>query len=79
MQYQEPLTAREHEVLVLVAQGFTNGQIADALVISEQTVRRHLNNIYAKLAVTSRLQAVIKANLLVYPEQRADSPSYEKD
>lgn len=69
MNYVEPLTAREQEVLTLVAQGFTNGQIADALVISKRTVRQHLNHIYAKLGVSSRLQAVLKANLLVYVGQ----------
>lgn len=69
MIYVEPLTPREQEVLALVAQGFTNEQIADALVISKRTVRQHLNHIYAKLGVSSRLQAVLKANLLVYVGQ----------
>jgi DNA-binding NarL/FixJ family response regulator len=51
------LTAREAEVLRLVAQGRTNRAIADALVISEKTVARHLANIFAKLDVPSRAAA----------------------
>lgn len=51
------LTAREAEVLRLVAAGGTNRDIAQALVISEHTVARHLNNIFAKLDVTTRTAA----------------------
>jgi DNA-binding CsgD family transcriptional regulator len=51
------LTARELEVLRLVAAGKTNREIASALVISERTVARHLQNIYAKLRVSSRTAA----------------------
>ena len=51
------LTAREVEVLRLVAQGRTNRAIADALVISEKTVARHLANIFTKLDVPSRAGA----------------------
>lgn len=51
------LTAREAEVLRLVAAGAKNRDIAQALVISEHTVARHLNNIFAKLDVTSRTAA----------------------
>ncbi|MEU4268277.1 LuxR C-terminal-related transcriptional regulator [Streptomyces sp. NPDC026092] len=51
------LTAREAEVLRLVAEGGTNREIAQALVISEHTVARHLNNIFAKLDVTTRTAA----------------------
>ncbi|WP_369144163.1 response regulator transcription factor [Streptomyces sp. R44] len=51
------LTAREAEVLRLVASGGTNKDIAQALVISEHTVARHLNNIFAKLGVGSRAAA----------------------
>jgi ATP/maltotriose-dependent transcriptional regulator MalT len=51
------LTARELEVLRLVAGGRSNRQIAEALVISEHTVARHLQNIFAKLGVSSRTGA----------------------
>jgi DNA-binding NarL/FixJ family response regulator len=52
------LTAREREVLDLVARGATNAVVAEALVISESTVKKHLDNIYGKLAVGSRTAAV---------------------
>ena len=58
---QGGLTARELEVLRLVAEGKTNKQVAAELVISDHTVARHLNNIYAKLAVTTRAAATAYA------------------
>jgi DNA-binding NarL/FixJ family response regulator len=51
------LTAREVEVLALVATGKTNREVAAALVISEHTVARHVQNILAKLGVSSRTAA----------------------
>jgi DNA-binding NarL/FixJ family response regulator len=51
------LTAREVEVLALVAKGNTNREISAALVISEHTVARHLQNVFAKLGVSSRTAA----------------------
>jgi DNA-binding NarL/FixJ family response regulator len=51
------LTAREVEVLSLVAQGLSNRDVAAALVLSEKTVARHLANIFSKLGVTSRTAA----------------------
>ena len=51
------LTEREVEVLRLVAQGRTNREIADALVLSEHTVRRHLQNVFGRLGVSSRAAA----------------------
>jgi DNA-binding NarL/FixJ family response regulator len=51
------LTSRELEVLRLVAAGRSNREIASALVISERTVARHLQNIFAKLRVRSRTAA----------------------
>jgi DNA-binding CsgD family transcriptional regulator len=51
------LTARELEVLRLVAKGHSNPEIAATLVLSEKTVARHLSNIFAKLDVTSRTSA----------------------
>ncbi len=55
------LTRRELEVLHLIAVGASNQQIADALVVSLSTVKTHINNIYTKLHVQSRLQAVTTA------------------
>lgn len=55
------LTARECEVLALMAEGRTNRQIADALVLSDKTVKRHLSNIFDKLGVSSRAAAVHSA------------------
>jgi ATP/maltotriose-dependent transcriptional regulator MalT len=51
------LTAREVEVLRLVAQGLTNAQVAEQLVLSPRTINTHLNNIYGKLGVPSRTAA----------------------
>ncbi|MFY9917272.1 MAG: response regulator transcription factor [Mycobacterium sp.] len=51
------MSAREVEVLRLVAAGKTNPEIAAALFVSEKTVARHLSNIFAKLDVTSRTAA----------------------
>ena len=55
------LTKRELEVLVLAARGMSNRQIADYLSLSEGTVRRHLANIYPKMGVRSRGEAVREA------------------
>lgn len=55
------LTQRELEVLRLVAEGKTNDEIASALVVSKHTVRRHVQNIFAKLGVTSRSAATAYA------------------
>jgi len=57
----EELTEREAEVLRLVAQGWCNQEIADALTISEATVRAHVSHILAKLDLASRTQAAIYA------------------
>jgi DNA-binding NarL/FixJ family response regulator len=55
------LSAREREVLELVAQAFSNAQIATHLNLTEATVKRHLRNIFVKLGAVSRLDAVNKA------------------
>jgi DNA-binding NarL/FixJ family response regulator len=57
----DSLTDREREVLVLVAQGLSNQQIADSLVVSERTARTHVSNILGKLGVESRTQAALLA------------------
>ena len=57
----EGLTAREHEVLELVAQGLDNQRIADTLHLSEKTVRNNVSMIFAKLHVADRANAVIQA------------------
>lgn len=60
----EPLSERELEVLALIAGGFANREIATKLFISQGTVKRHINNIYGKLGVNSRTQALVKARVL---------------
>jgi DNA-binding NarL/FixJ family response regulator len=55
------LTERESEVLVLVTRGKTNEEIADELFLSLKTVRNHVSNIFSKLQVADRAQAVIRA------------------
>ena len=60
----EPLSERELEVLGLIAAGLSNQEIADRLIIAPGTVKRHINNIYGKLQVGSRTQAVAVAREL---------------
>jgi DNA-binding NarL/FixJ family response regulator len=55
------LTSREHEVLELIARGLNNQAIATRLSISEKTVRNHISNIFNKLQVADRSQAIVKA------------------
>jgi DNA-binding NarL/FixJ family response regulator len=56
--HESALSDREMEVIVLVARGFSNRQVATQLHISEATIKRHLANIYEKIGVTSRSDAV---------------------
>ena len=58
---EEPLTEREVDVLKLVAQGLTNQDIAEKLVISERTVRTHVSHILDKLHLANRTQAALYA------------------
>jgi LuxR family maltose regulon positive regulatory protein len=60
----EPLTPREMEVLQLVAIGDSNQAIADQLVITVRTVKKHITNILGKLEVSNRTQAVARAREL---------------
>jgi DNA-binding NarL/FixJ family response regulator len=55
------LSEREREVLALVGQGLSNGEIAARLVISGKTVRNHITNIFAKLGVSERSEAIARA------------------
>ena len=55
------LSRREREIVSLVAQGFRNREIADKLVISEQTVKNHMHNIFEKIGVQDRLELALYA------------------
>ena len=60
----EPLTGRELEVLAGLTRGLPNKEIAAELVVSPETVKRHAANVYAKLGVSGRRQAVRRAAAL---------------
>ncbi len=55
------LTDREHDILTLIARGYTNTAIADCLYLSPKTVRNYVSNIFTKLQVADRAQAIIRA------------------
>lgn len=63
-QMVEPLSGREMEVLILLSEGNSDKKIAAALVIARETVHKHLKNIYEKLGVHSRTEAVARAREL---------------
>jgi DNA-binding NarL/FixJ family response regulator len=58
-----PLTKRETEILQLISEGKTYTQISEELFISKETAKTHIKNIYAKLQVNSKSEAIAKANL----------------
>jgi ATP/maltotriose-dependent transcriptional regulator MalT len=60
----EPLSTREQEVLYLLAGGASNQEIAETLVITLDTVKRHVSNVLSKLGVSNRPQAVSRAREL---------------
>lgn len=63
----KPLTQREREVLRLLATGTSNREIAQQLVLTIGTVKKHLSNIFAKLQAGSRTQVLAKAKALRLP------------
>ncbi len=70
-----PLSAREHEILKLAAEGLRNKAIAENLSISIRTVEGHFNSIFAKLQVNSRVEAILFAvsqNMVKLKEKRDD-------
>jgi LuxR family maltose regulon positive regulatory protein len=60
----EALTDREKEILMFLANGVSNKEMAGRIFVSENTVKFHLKNIYSKLAVANRLQAISAARQL---------------
>ncbi len=60
-EFYEALTEREQEVLRLLAEGKTNKEIAEVLIISDRTVQTHLSNIFSKMGVSTRTEAVLES------------------
>lgn len=61
LELSEPLTERELDVLKLLANGFSNGEIAESLKLSEGTVRNYLSTLFSKLGVSDRTKAAVLA------------------
>ena len=69
----EPLTNREQQILELIAAGLKNHEIAEALAISSETVKKHTSSIYGKLDVRGRVEAVARARALDLLRQGSSS------
>jgi pimeloyl-ACP methyl ester carboxylesterase/DNA-binding CsgD family transcriptional regulator len=70
--FEELLSARESQVLDLIAEGLANQEIAQRLFISEKTVRNHINSIFGKLSVSTRAQAIVLAREAGLGHSRSD-------
>jgi LuxR family maltose regulon positive regulatory protein len=57
----DPLTPRELEIMRLISEGYSNPEISRELVVSLNTIKKHTSNIYGKLGVRSRTQAIVRA------------------
>jgi LuxR family maltose regulon positive regulatory protein len=60
----DPLTPRELEIMRLICRGYSNPEIASELVVTINTIKKHTSNIYGKLGVRSRTQAIARAHEL---------------
>lgn len=75
----EQLTLREQEILAMITQGLSNRDIANALVVTVGTIKWHIRQIYTKLGVRSRVQAIVRArelDLIVTGDTTADALPY---
>lgn len=73
------LTDREREILELIARGTSNQQITDRLVLSPKTVRNHVSNIFSKLQVRDRAEAIVRAREAGLGGERARRPESRED